>query len=283
MNQGLVDETVQTAFVPPKAPRRRRVSTARRVFIACVCAVLTFFAVIGGLYFSGWRYQSVEIENGVTVKFLGVISEGKPTKGKIVYSTGLTGVFEEESGVIKYNDGSRYLGELGEDFRKNGKGKLTFASGNIYEGDFRGDSMTGKGTLSYANGDKYVGDFVDGKKTGEGTYTWADGSVYSGGLKDDMRHGKGSYTDADGSSYVGDYVMGIKEGSGTYTWADENTYTGEFKNDMRHGKGTYTWKNGDKYEGDFFENNITGFGTFTYSYGRTYTGEFKNGIMVYPD
>ncbi len=283
MNQGLVDENLQTEFIPPKAPRRRRVSTSKRVVIACVCAVLMFGTVLSGLYYSGWRYQSVEIENDVTIKFLGVIKDGKPVKGKIVYSTGLTGVLEEGSGIIAYNDGSRYLGELGEDFRKNGKGKLTFASGNIYEGDFKSDSMTGKATLSYANGDSYAGDFVDGKKTGEGTYTWADGSVYSGGLKDDLRHGKGSYKDADGSSYVGDYNMGIKEGFGTYTWADENTYTGEFKNDMRHGKGTYTWKNGDKYEGDFFENNITGFGTFTYSYGRTYTGEFKNGIMVYPD
>ncbi|MBQ2732780.1 MAG: hypothetical protein IJF74_01350 [Clostridia bacterium] len=283
MNQGLVDENLQTEFMPPQAPRRRRVSTAKRVLIACVIAVLMFGAVLGGLYFSGWRYESIEAENGVTIKFLGVIKDGKPVKGKIVYSSGLTGVIEEGSGIISYNDGSRYLGELGEDLRKNGKGKLTFASGNIYEGDFKSDSMTGKATLTYTNGDTYVGDFVDGKKTGEGTYTWEDGSVYTGGLKDDLRHGKGSYTDADGSSYVGDYNMGIKDGSGIYTWADGDKYTGEFKNDMRHGKGTYEWKNGDKYEGDFFENNMTGFGTFTYSYGRTYTGEFKNGIMVYPD
>ena len=151
--------------MPPQAPRRRRVSTAKRVVIACVCAVLMFCAVIGGLIFSGWRYQSIEIENGVTVKFLGVIKDDKPIKGQIVYSTGLTGVLDEETGIIKYNDGSRYYGELGEDFRKNGKGKLTFASGNIYDGEFRSDSMTGTASLTYANGDKYVGSFVDGKKT----------------------------------------------------------------------------------------------------------------------
>ncbi len=41
--------------------------------------------------------------------------------------------------------------------RKNGFGKNTFASGNIYEGEIKDDKRNGKGTYTYVNGDKHEG------------------------------------------------------------------------------------------------------------------------------
>ena len=47
---------------------------------------------------------------------------------------------------------------------KNGRGKLEYASGAIFEGEFRNDKVTGKGAIQYPNKDRYEGDFVDGVK-----------------------------------------------------------------------------------------------------------------------
>ena len=41
---------------------------------------------------------------------------------------------------------------------KNGRGKLEYASGAIFEGEFRNDKVTGKGVIQYPNKDRYEGD-----------------------------------------------------------------------------------------------------------------------------
>ena len=45
--------------------------------------------------------------------------------------------------------------------------------------------MNGKGIMSYADGDKYDGDWKDGKKNGKGIMSYADGEKYDGDWKDD--------------------------------------------------------------------------------------------------
>lgn len=39
----------------------------------------------------------------------------------------------------------------------HGEGKLTFADGVIYEGDFNYNSITGKGKYTWTNGSHYIG------------------------------------------------------------------------------------------------------------------------------
>ena len=51
-------------------------------------------------------------------------------------------------------------------------GKIIFANGNIYEGDFVNDNFHGKGCFTYASGDKYSGDFEENKKSGQGECCW---------------------------------------------------------------------------------------------------------------
>ena len=77
------------------------------------------------------------------------------------------------------------LGEYQGDFvngKKSGKGKYTFANGDIYDGEWVEDKMSGQGIYTFANGDKYEGEFVDNKFSGTGTYT-KDGKQYTGTWK----------------------------------------------------------------------------------------------------
>jgi len=61
----------------------------------------------------------------------------------------------------------------------------------LYDGDFKGGKRNGKGKLMCANGDVYDGDWRDDKRNGKGKYTWADGDVYDGEWRDDNQHGNG--------------------------------------------------------------------------------------------
>ena len=49
----------------------------------------------------------------------------------------------------------------------HGKGKFTYANGNVYEGDYHNDKRHGKGKYTLANGDVYEGNFQDDKRNGK--------------------------------------------------------------------------------------------------------------------
>ena len=88
-----------------------------------------------------------------------------------------------------YDDGvEKYEGEFANDLY-NGKGKITFASGASYEGDFYENMFHGNGTYIQPNNTgKYEGEWEQGK--------W---------------HGFGVYVDADGVEWKGDFFMGKYE------------------------------------------------------------------------
>ena len=47
------------------------------------------------------------------------------------------------------------------DDKRSGKGKMTYANGDVYEGDFMNNKFHGKGKFTYENGVVYEGDFLD--------------------------------------------------------------------------------------------------------------------------
>lgn len=61
------------------------------------------------------------------------------------------------------------------------------------------------GKMTYANGDIYEGEWKDSQKNGHGKYIWTDGDVYEGEWKDGMRNGQGKYTYANGNVYEGEW------------------------------------------------------------------------------
>ena len=62
----------------------------------------------------------------------------------------------------------------------NGKGRLTFDDGSVYEGFFVNGMPHGEGTCSFKNGDLYKGLWQNGKPQGQGKYTYANGVMLSG-------------------------------------------------------------------------------------------------------
>lgn len=51
----------------------------------------------------------------------------------------------------------RYEGERNEAGEKHGQGKLTYANGDTYVGEWKNNKKDGKGTYLYKNGDCYTG------------------------------------------------------------------------------------------------------------------------------
>lgn len=138
----------------------------------------------------------------------------------------------------------------------------------------------GKGKMTYANGNTYDGDWNNGQIEGIGTFTWANGKVYKGGQKNGKQHGrfdflilgKGKMIYADGDSYEGDWIEGNLEGSGSFKCSDGRSYVGGFKNHLQHGtltlifsivgKGRMIYADGKTYDGDWIQGKYQGYGTF---------------------
>jgi hypothetical protein len=59
-----------------------------------------------------------------------------------------------------------------------GRGKLTSASGLVYEGDFADDKKHGRGKLNDVDGAAYEGEFVDNYFHGLGKLTYGYGDIY---------------------------------------------------------------------------------------------------------
>jgi hypothetical protein len=67
-------------------------------------------------------------------------------------------------------------------------------------------------SISYANGDVYEGEFVEGERHGQGTYVYATGNTYRGSFKFGQCHGTGTFTYVtNGETYEGEF------GNGEYT------------------------------------------------------------------
>ena len=90
-----------------------------------------------------------------------------------------------------YSDGSVYDGPTNDVGERHGKGRLTFANGDVYEGDFAHDQMHGQGRYEYHNRSVYEGSFYEGQQHGQGTYAWSDGRTkYVGPFANGQPHGE---------------------------------------------------------------------------------------------
>ena len=55
-----------------------------------------------------------------------------------------------------------------EEKKIEGKGKMYYKTGDIYEGEFKNDLKDGKGKIIYNNGDIFIGEFKKDLKEGNG-------------------------------------------------------------------------------------------------------------------
>ena len=202
------------------------------------------------LFISGLRLKAVDAENGVTYRYFGWMSDGRPTSGMLRASDGT--VAKVKGGNICYSDGS------------------------VYEGETLNFMRHGKGSLTYADGSRYVGGFALDEFDGEGELKSPDGSGYRGSYKSGLYHGNGTLTVDGEGKYVGSFDMGEKEGNGTFYYENGDSFTGEFSSDMRK-NGVYRWSSGESVEGEF-DNNMPSLYTkliYTDDDGATYKAYYN--------
>ncbi|KAL9180595.1 hypothetical protein ACHAXT_011048 [Thalassiosira profunda] len=187
--------------------------------------------------------------------------------------------------------------------------KITYAKGDVYEGEIRNGLRHGRGVYSYyrlANGsvcNVYDGQWQDGKRHGRGKMTYASGNVYEGEWKDDKKHGRGmtfasgsvydcqwkngtmqrwaKITYANGDVYEGEISgYGLRHGKGVgYKFANGsvcNVYDGQWQDGKKHGRGKMTYTSGNFYEGEWKDDRKHGRGKMTYTSGTFYEGEWKD-------
>eukprot|EP00762_Andalucia_godoyi_P007347 ANDGO_01520.mRNA.1 Phosphatidylinositol 4-phosphate 5-kinase 6 len=207
-----------------------------------------------------------------------------------------------------------FQGSRNEEGYPHGKGRASFRTGYLYDGDWSLGKFHGLGTLSFPDGSVYEGELHEGTITGHGKFSYVDGSVYEGDVLNGVRHGNGTYV-ADSPlgpgirmRYEGSWNDGSRTGSGVLMYdsrsgLDGPHYAGEFVNDVfhGHGKAVYSsgswydgsWKNGEKdghgrmswepvqeeYVGEWKKNVPEGHGEYTwYASGNRYVGDFVGGL-----
>ena len=171
-----------------------------------------------------------------------------------------------------------YVGEKDAKGKKHGKGRETFATGIVYEGEYEHGWMTGKGRMTYPSGGVFEGEYKRLKQQGFGRSTAASGAVREGRYKDGRAEGKCRYTYANGDVHEGVCKNGKWEGKGRMTYASGDVFNGEYKGGKKEGKGRYTQSNGDVYDGDFKGGKKEGNGRFTWqASGNVYEGEYQGG------
>ena len=144
------------------------------------------------------------------------------------------------------------------------------------EGDVNAQGeWEGRGTMVYASGAMYEGQWRAGKRHGQGKFTFATGDVYEGGFVEDEQHGHGKYSSSIGNVYEGEFVEGKRHGHGKFSFDTGNVYEGEYVADKQHGRGKMAYADGDSYEGEWAEGNKHGKGTYTYASGEVEVGRYE--------
>lgn len=140
-----------------------------------------------------------------------------------------------------------YFGEMDENRKRSGYGKITYANGDAYEGFWEKDKPSGQGLYIWKEYGVYEGEFFEGTMTGTGRRVYASGNVYCGDFVRNKKHGKGQISFKNGDSYEGEWDNDEMHGLGKYTWSTEDTYIGQFQHDKRTGKGSLTTINGEVF------------------------------------
>ncbi len=158
-----------------------------------------------------------------------------------------------------------------------GQGKVTWANGDVYQGELLQSRRHGQGEFTWANGQRYRGTWVNDVPQGKGSLKFASGNQYDGDVAQGLPHGTGRMVYASGDSFQGRFLQGKPDGSGTYRWANGQTYEGAWSNDQPNGKGVLAYANGNRYEGNLLNGVPDGNGTLNYASGDVYSGQFSQG------
>jgi hypothetical protein len=159
----------------------------------------------------------------------------------------------------------------------SGKGRLSWANGDVFEGTLQNGKRQGKGLFIWGNGQRYQGDWINDMSTGQATVDFTNGDHYEGAVDNASPTGLGSMRYASGDTYRGNFQAGVPNGSGVYVWKNGQKFDGDWKNGKPNGQGTLTFAHGDRYEGTLKDGQPDQHGSFTWTSGDSFTGEWKAG------
>jgi hypothetical protein len=137
-------------------------------------------------------------------------------------------------GVQVTPEGKKYISEF-KDEAPHGSGRVYESDGSFYKGNLVRGRKQGKGEISYLSGDRYTGDFFDDKLDGEGVYhIFLSKARYEGSLKENLFEGTGTMYYADGGKYVGQWKADQKHGKGIeYNALGRVEFNGIYENGER--------------------------------------------------
>lgn len=243
----------------------------------------------------------VKISNPIAIENFDAFKDFLEDKGFFGTKTsgGTPGFTGNSMGTAEYRreviDGDIYEGMfLGND--RVWKGKITYANGEYYEGEWSNKGAYGEGVFIEKNGTKRIGRFMDNGE-GKGKIEYPDNTYYEGGWNNNGRNGYGKTVTQERVD-EGEYKNDARVGSGKISWNNGNWYKGgwndvgpngfgtwktgtrvdkgEYKNSVRVGKGRMEWEDGDWYEGEWNDNGANGQGT-TKVGTRIDKGQYKDG------
>lgn len=145
------------------------------------------------------------------------------------FKRGRLEISEQDLGVLP--DGGIYEGER-KDRRSHGKGKVSYANGNYYKGEFKDGQFDGHGK-AYLNGAWYEGIWKQGKLNGFGHKIGKQFS-YKGFWKDGKPDGFGVGINKTGErcyTYWGNWKEGKRHGFIIGRYPDGSTSMGQWEND----------------------------------------------------
>ena len=165
------------------------------------------------------------------------------------------------SGTIKIK--SENLNTSKFPFLLHGFGKITYKSGDQYEGEWINDLKSGLGEYQSKDGDLYNGQWKEDKKHNQGTMIYKNGEKYEGEWKENKRDGSGTLFDSEniiiqkGLYIDDDFLEGYNDNK--YIYANGNIYEGELDDYFPYGYGIVLNKEGKLIsKGKFQKNKKTG-------------------------
>lgn len=180
------------------------------------------------------------------------------------------------SGKVTWASGDVFEGTLVKGLRQ-GKGSIAWANGQRYTGDWVMDKPTGQAKMHFANGNDYEGRVVDGVPQGLGHMRYASGDVFDGLFRNGEPHERGVYVWRNGQVFDGAWVNGRPNGQGKLKFATGNQFEGTVIDGVPQGQGRMVFAGGEIYTGQFLAGEPDGEGTFNWPSGDQYTGQWKAG------
>jgi hypothetical protein len=257
-----------------------------------------------GVPFGSWSGEFLQPGDRKQVEIRFDASGNVQPQQKVVFSSGAVYEGDTDSnasrtlgrphgaGRMRYADGAVYQGEFVNGLRE-GSGTLVFPSVESpssevrYVGTFKANVADGRGTMEYKDGSRYEGGWVRGRRSGDGKLTQATGTTVEGNWADNhpvqatIRFAPAQSPGA-AVRYTGSFKDGKFSGHGTMDYANGGTYTGGWLDGLRHGQGHLSGANGEIYQGGWERDARSGRGDWTLPRSQDpgamvrYVGEFKN-------